>query len=354
MMMMMMVIMMMMVMMIMIMIIMMPIMIIIIMIIIIIIIMIIIMIITILIVIVNNNNNIIIIIIVIVIIVITILCGHCAPAVSAAFQGRAARDLQMGARPPRRRKYISVTWTSRPEQVLTFCLVKYHGEVSPEAQISLRRSRYSSPHLARAPRPANPRAASACTQHAFLTWNLPHPPPLPGPRQEIKLVSDPGMGGHRGPKLMKVHIVIRHQWNRNPRPQPQTFSKIGVSNILELILHFSKLVIWGSSWSRGFRFHWLNTCLQDLHTCTYVRFDTTTRRMRWKASRRACTWRQIDLHATHEPRPRPLTVPRNPSFGRPILYTAEPSQKKSIPSWERRTLESSSVRVSDCTCASRQ
>ena len=31
--------------------------------------------------------------------------------------------------------------------------------------------------------------------------------------------------------------------------------------MLELILHFSKLVIWGSSWGRGFRFHWL-VCAQ--------------------------------------------------------------------------------------------
>ena len=31
----------------------------------------------------------------------------------------------------------------------------------------------------------------------------------------------------------------------------------GVSNIIYLILHVSKLVIWGSILGRGFRFHWL-------------------------------------------------------------------------------------------------
>ena len=30
-----------------------------------------------------------------------------------------------------------------------------------------------------------------------------------------------------------------------------------VSNNIWLILHASKLIIWGSSWGRGFRFHWL-------------------------------------------------------------------------------------------------
>ena len=48
-----------------------------------------------------------------------------------------------------------------------------------------------------------------------------------------------------------------HRCNRNPRPQPQTFSKWGVSNTIELLLHLSKLVIWGSSLGRGFRFHCL-------------------------------------------------------------------------------------------------
>ena len=44
--------------------------------------------------------------------------------------------------------YFGDFGTSQPEQVLTFSLVKYHWEVSSEAQISLRRFRYSSPHLA--------------------------------------------------------------------------------------------------------------------------------------------------------------------------------------------------------------
>ena len=39
----------------------------------------------------------------------------------------------------------------------------------------------------------------------------------------------------------------------SPRPRPQTSSKLVLSNILELtlILHLSKLVIWGSSLGRG-------------------------------------------------------------------------------------------------------
>ena len=44
--------------------------------------------------------------------------------------------------------YLGDFWTSQPEHVLMFSLVKYHQEASSEAQISLRRSRYSSPHLA--------------------------------------------------------------------------------------------------------------------------------------------------------------------------------------------------------------
>ena len=28
--------------------------------------------------------------------------------------------------------------------------------------------------------------------------------------------------------------------------------------MIDIILHFSKLVIWGSSWGRGFRSHWLH------------------------------------------------------------------------------------------------
>ena len=41
-----------------------------------------------------------------------------------------------------------------------------------------------------------------------------------------------------------------------PTPIP-FFWQIGVDTINKLVLHVSKLVIWGSSWGRGFRFHWL-------------------------------------------------------------------------------------------------
>ena len=50
-----------------------------------------------------------------------------------------------------------------------------------------------------------------------------------------------------------------HRWNSNPRPQSQTSSKL-----VFLILHLSKLVIWGSSWGRGFRFHWLCQTVRSL------------------------------------------------------------------------------------------
>ena len=44
--------------------------------------------------------------------------------------------------------YLGDFWTSQPEQVVTFFFMNYHWEMSSEANISLRRSRYSSPHLA--------------------------------------------------------------------------------------------------------------------------------------------------------------------------------------------------------------
>ena len=44
--------------------------------------------------------------------------------------------------------YLGDFWTPQPEQVLTFSLVKYHSEVGSQAQMSLRSSGYSSPHLA--------------------------------------------------------------------------------------------------------------------------------------------------------------------------------------------------------------
>ena len=42
-----------------------------------------------------------------------------------------------------------------------------------------------------------------------------------------------------------------------PDPPPQVLSFCFVFNSVSVILYLSKLVIWGSSWRRGFRFHWL-------------------------------------------------------------------------------------------------
>ena len=50
---------------------------------------------------------------------------------------------------------------------------------------------------------------------------------------------------------------VCHRWNRNPRPQPQTFSKVVLLTYVIEHDYLSKLVFWGSSWGRGFRFHWL-------------------------------------------------------------------------------------------------
>ena len=70
-------------------------------------------------------------------------------------QGRAVRDMQRGPDHPEGKIYLGDFGTSQPEQVLMCSLMKYYSEVSSEAQISLRRSRYSSPAYLRAPRPAN-------------------------------------------------------------------------------------------------------------------------------------------------------------------------------------------------------
>ena len=53
--------------------------------------------------------------------------------------------------------------------------------------------------------------------------------------------------------------IQSHRWNRNPRPQPQKFSKlVFLLQFIQLISHVSKLVIWGSSLGWGFRSHWLH------------------------------------------------------------------------------------------------
>ena len=88
--------------------------------------------------------------------------------------GKSSETHAEGARPPGRRTYIlGDLWTSQPEQVLTCSLMKYHREVSSEARISLRRSRYSSPHLA--PRTASRLRSSSpwsATGSSFLVLLL--------------------------------------------------------------------------------------------------------------------------------------------------------------------------------------
>ena len=62
-----------------------------------------------------------------------------------------------------------------------------------------------------------------------------------------------------GPESSFIEFERRKQdrrWNRDSRPQPPKFDKL-VFLFVQLILRLSKLVIWGSSWGRGFRFHWL-------------------------------------------------------------------------------------------------
>ena len=54
-------------------------------------------------------------------------------------------------------------------------------------------------------------------------------------------------------------VDYTHRWKRSSRPQPQTFSKLVSLIYFSWILHCSKLVIWGSSWGQGVRFHWLYT-----------------------------------------------------------------------------------------------
>ena len=56
-----------------------------------------------------------------------------------------------------------------------------------------------------------------------------------------------------------------HRWNRNPRPQPHNSSKSASLIYFSWYwFHVSELVIWGSSWGRGFRFHWLQLVINKL------------------------------------------------------------------------------------------
>ena len=60
---------------------------------------------------------------------------------------------------------------------------------------------------------------------------------------------------HRSTLFMPKPKAEDHRWSRNPRPQPQKCSKLVFLNRIKLIFHLSQLVICGSSWCRGFRFH---------------------------------------------------------------------------------------------------
>ena len=69
-----------------------------------------------------------------------------------------------GAKPPRRQKYVSVTFgTSQPEQVLTCSLVKHIWEVSSKENKHLWEALGTpAPTQLRAPRPANLHSARTC------------------------------------------------------------------------------------------------------------------------------------------------------------------------------------------------
>ena len=74
---------------------------------------------------------------------------------------------------------------------------------------------------------------------------------------------------NRDPNFLTTAEIVENEWfqkmtfvrNRfrvadgvgTPEPDPGNFVKLVFPTYFCLILHFSKLVIWGSSWGRGFR-----------------------------------------------------------------------------------------------------
>ena len=63
------------------------------------------------------------------------------------FREEQCRAMKVGKTTQKAKLYLGDCWTSQSEQFLTLSLMKYHWEVSSEANTYLRRSRYSSPHL---------------------------------------------------------------------------------------------------------------------------------------------------------------------------------------------------------------
>ena len=63
-------------------------------------------------------------------------------------------------------------------------------------------------------------------------------------------------------KLARTDLGI-HRWNRNPDPSPRQLVNWCVLYSLLNGIFVSKLVIWGSSWGWGFRFHWLGIKLVE-------------------------------------------------------------------------------------------
>ena len=55
---------------------------------------------------------------------------------------------------------------------------------------------------------------------------------------------------------LRAGLLEAHRMEQEPpRPQPQTFSKLVFLIYFDQSYNFLD-VIWGSSWGRGFRFHW--------------------------------------------------------------------------------------------------
>ena len=102
------------------------------------------------------------------------------------FQGKAVRDMQRGPDHPEG-KHISrwcLDFSARAG--LNASLVTYHWEVSSEAKISLRRSRYSGPHLA--PRTASRQLRSNAEAGLSQAARLARPGVVPLGRPELKLI----------------------------------------------------------------------------------------------------------------------------------------------------------------------
>ena len=103
---------------------------------------------------------------------------------------------------------------------------------------------------------------------AVLDFTHPHPQSAIGIPQPRGCGSGGGLSAVTCPSLTSfaARNLTRapeesHRRNRSPRPQAQKVSKLASLMELSLMLHLSKLVIWGSGWGRRFRFHRLKRSL---------------------------------------------------------------------------------------------